>query len=63
MSPLDPVWIDGEWVDPYRVGTFDGGEGERVKITVEANNYDACNYYLLGHGEPLLIHNFRIAPC
>jgi len=63
MSPLDPVWLGGEWVAPYKVGTFDGGEGERVQITVEADEYDAQNYYLLGHGEPLLIHNFRIAPC
>ena len=63
MSPLDPVWLDGEWVAPYKVGTFDGGEGERVQITVEADEYDAQNYYLLGRGDGLLIHNFRIAPC
>lgn len=63
MSPLDPVWLDGEWRMPYQAGTFDGGQGERIQLGVEADRYDQQNYYLFGKGDPLLIHNFRPEPC
>lgn len=63
MSPIDPIWIAGEWRMPYQVGTFDGGPGERVQLTVEADEYEQHNYYLVGRDKGLLIHNARIAPC
>lgn len=63
MSPMDPVWIDGEWQPPYRVGEFDGGPGERIQIAIEADRYDQQNYYLFGRDEELLIHNQQILPC
>jgi hypothetical protein len=63
MSPMDPVWIDGEWKVPYKVGTFDGGLGDRIHVVIEADQYDQQNYYLLGRDEPLLIHNTQTLPC
>jgi len=62
MSPLDPVWVDGEWKMPYRIGTFDGEPGVRVKLSVEADEYDQQNYWLVGGAERLLIHNQTIMP-
>ncbi len=58
MSPLDPVWFEGEWRLPYEVGALDIGEGERVLIQVDATEYDSQNYFLVGRGNPLLIHNY-----
>ena len=60
MSPLDPVWYEGEWQLPYKIGTLDLGEGDRVKIEVEGGDYDSHNYYLTGRGERLLIHNVQV---
>ncbi len=63
VSPIDPVWIGGEWTNPYKVGIYDEGLGERVSVTVEADSYDQHNFYLDGREARLLIHNARIAPC
>lgn len=63
MSPLDPVYVGGEWRCPYEVGEFDGGDGERVMVEVDADEYDQHNYYLIERGEWLLIHNQRIPAC
>jgi len=60
ISPHHPVWIDGKWQRPYEVGSFDPGAGERVKVTTDETSYDEQNYYLVGRGERLLIHNYRI---
>lgn len=63
MSPIDPVWVDGEWKAPYTIGIFDGGIGVRAQIMVAADTYDQRNFYLVGREERLLIHNMRIPPC
>jgi hypothetical protein len=48
---------------PYKVGEFDGGPGTRVKLSVDADEYDEQNYYLVNGSHKLLIHNARIPGC
>ena len=60
VSPLDPVFVGGEWRRPYEVGTIDIGPGERAYIGVDEGDYDSQNYYLVGRGERLLMHNWNI---
>lgn len=65
MSPLDDVWLGGEWQKPYLVGELDTRDGVRAGITIDADVYDEQNYFLYpaNGGDRLLIHNERIEPC
>jgi hypothetical protein len=64
ISPCEPIWFEEKWTPAFKVpgATFDGSHGVRVKITVEADEYDQYNYWLLGD-EPLLMHNFQPIAC
>lgn len=60
VSPLHPVWHEGSWRFPYEIGTIDIGEGTRVRITLDEDEYDEQNFYLVGRGDPLIMHNWRM---
>jgi hypothetical protein len=64
ISPCEPIWFEEKWTPAFKVpgATFDGSHGVRVKITVEADEYDQYNYWLIGD-EPLLMHNFQPIAC
>jgi hypothetical protein len=66
VSPCEPVWWEEKWTPAYKVpgSEFDGSVGLKMQITVEADNYDQSNYWLLENGSnSLLIHNYYINPC
>jgi hypothetical protein len=58
VTQREPVWIDGKWQPAYQVApNIDVFTGVSVRITVDAEEYDDHNYWLVD-GEPLLTHNF-----
>lgn len=58
VSPCEPVYRD-KWLNAFRItgAKFDMYSGEKLIITVESDEYDESNYYLV-NGEPLLVHNW-----
>jgi hypothetical protein len=64
VSPTEPVWVDGKWTSAYLVpgSTLDTTSSQKIQITVESDDFDESNYYLVD-GTPLLIHNFMISQC
>ncbi len=64
VSPCEAVYDNGGWVAAYMVArsTFDSLIGQKVEITVESDEYDESNYYLVS-GTALLVHNMRMDPC
>ena len=65
VSPCEPVYHEGQWQPAFRArgAAHDAFEGHKVRISVEADEYDEMNYWLVSGGEPLLIHNTQILPC
>jgi hypothetical protein len=63
VSPCEPVYLDGKWIAAYKVpmATLGMGVGVKLEITVEADENDEHNYWLVD-GTPLLIHNGNILP-
>lgn len=57
VSPCEPVWENG-WKPAFRCegATLDMYRGRKVHLTVEADEYDESNFYLVD-GESLLSHN------
>lgn len=60
VSPCEPVFIDGQWMPAHKApgARFDTFVGVKVEINVEVDDYDEHNYWLVGPGGPLLVHNF-----
>jgi hypothetical protein len=65
VSPTEPVWDGKAWTPAFKIpgATFDDFAGRKVNITVESNDYNEANYYLMGGEEPVLIHNLPMNPC
>lgn len=67
VSPCEPVYLNS-WMPAYRVpgATHDSTNSYKVALTLEADQYEEQNYYLIS-GTPLLIHNIaqfgRFAVC
>jgi hypothetical protein len=58
VTPCEPVHYNDQWVAAYRASTVvDRMVGRRVYLSVEADEYDEHNYYLVGGETDLLIHN------
>lgn len=61
VSPCEPVYLDGQWIDAYLVPGAEkvrGVPAYRIEIKVGANEHEEHNYYLdNGWEAPLLIHN------
>ena len=64
VSPTEPVWDGQKWTPAYRIpgSTFDGSIGTRINLTVESDEFDESNYWLIS-GTQLLIHNTFVLPC
>jgi hypothetical protein len=64
VSPTEPIWDGQNWIPAYRHpgAVFDGSVGVRIDISVADDDYNACNYWLVGD-DPLLIHNTFVLPC
>jgi hypothetical protein len=66
VSPCESVWdtTQNTWLPAFKVvgSTFDGMTSTKILVSVEADDYDECNYYLTS-GTQLLIHNSQILPC
>lgn len=66
VSPCEAVYWNDQWMPAYKVptATFDAMKGVKVKISVESDEYNEQNYYLVA-GKTLLIHNFGtpVLPC
>lgn len=62
VSPCEPVYVNGAWTPAFKVGTVEISNSVKVAISVDANEYNEANYYLMGD-EQLLIHNLPVNPC
>ena len=64
VSPCESVYFNNQWMAAFRVpgATIDTMIGDKILITVQADEDNEHNYYLVGGQEPLLIHNFIIIP-
>jgi hypothetical protein len=58
VSPCEPLWHEGMWKPAYQAvgSTIAYGNGTRVNLSLETDDYNEQNYYLVD-GTPLLIHN------
>jgi hypothetical protein len=61
VSPCEPIWHEGEWKPSYKAtgATVDRSLGTRVDISLNSDDYNEQNYYLVS-GTPLLIHNTQM---
>jgi hypothetical protein len=61
-SPTEPVYVSDQWTIAFRVpgATLDTTKSSKVNISVETDEYDEQNYYLVTGETPLLIHNIPI---
>lgn len=64
-SPTESVYYNGAWVIAFRVpgATLDTTVSNKIKLSVETDEYDEQNYYLVTGTTPLLIHNYIQLPC
>jgi hypothetical protein len=68
-SPTEPIFWAEAWVLAFRVpgAVFDKYRGYKAMISVESDEYDEQNYYLVGPSDKLLIHNIftggTASPC
>ncbi len=63
VTPTEPVWFNDAWTPAYKVGQQNSFNGQRVDITLESDEYDEQNYYVVGEAAELLIHNAIIMSC
>lgn len=61
VSPCEAVYADGQWMPAFRVSgaTVDTMNGIKVMLSVESDEHDEQNYWLVG-GNALLIHNMNV---
>ena len=63
VSPRHPVQLclhakpSGSWVRPHEIAPYHREPGTRVMIRLREDEWDEQNYYLVGRGEWLLMHN------
>jgi hypothetical protein len=64
VSPCEAVYVNDQWMPAFQApgATFDTFDGTKILISVESDEYDEQNYYLVS-GTPLLIHNVQMMPC
>jgi len=65
VTPCEPIWKNNQWMPAYKApgAVIDYSVGIRVDLVVDTGADEEHNYYVVGRGEPLLIHNFFVLPC
>lgn len=63
LTPCEPIYLNNSWMPAYRApgSTADHSVSKKVLISVDTDEHDEQNYYLVG-GTQLLIHN-EYLPC
>lgn len=59
ISPCEAVWYDQAWTPAYKVpgSVHDAMNGVKIKLHVDSDDFEECNYWLVGGGYRLLTHN------
>ena len=68
VSVCEPVYANGQWLPAFKVegAVHDEFVGRKIMLTVESDDYNESNYYLLedksAGNSDLLIHNMKYDP-
>lgn len=64
VSPCEPIFYNGEWMPAYRASSqVDTEKGRKMFLSLQSDEYDEQNYYLVAGQSELLIHNAQMVPC
>lgn len=59
ISPCEAIWDGKAWTPAYKVpgAVYDSMPGAKIQLHVNSDEFEECNYWLVGGTEPVLTHN------